>query len=493
MEAPAQRSRWPQDAAFTAIAAVAALAPRLYVALAWAREPVWDGHYYDFGARRIAAGLGYSDDVMIGGVARWHPWCHYPVGYSGFLAGVYKLFGDGPHAATVANAVLGALMVALVHRVSLRVMSPWRARAAAALCAVHPGLIVYSGLVMTELLSGVLPLAALWLALRYGHRRPVRGAILSGAVVGLAALVSPPNILIAPALGLALSHLVASRKAVRDVIARGALVTAVAFAITVPWTLRNCRVMDGCAFVSTNGGWNLAIGAFERATGRFETLRASDGCKVVTGQVQQDRCWARLGLQAIRRDPKRWIGLAPVKLDHSFNHESFAIEYLRTADPLAWPEDRRVRWRQGLTTFHRVLLSVAAFGFLGAIGRKQVRERRWKAVGTEAALWLVTAALVWLAWSGDTHTFWPLALWIPVLGMLPRSGSPTPDAVGWFVAWSLLTFDVVHVVFFGEDRYHMPLAPLLCILAAAVWRRARTEPSAVLPSPACTASDPPQP
>ena len=53
--------------AFTLILALVSLAPRLYVAIAWAREPVWDGHYYDYGAQRIASGLGYSDDLVVGG------------------------------------------------------------------------------------------------------------------------------------------------------------------------------------------------------------------------------------------------------------------------------------------------------------------------------------------------------------------------------------------------------------------------------------------
>lgn len=107
------------DLVFSAIAFVLALLPRLYVAIAWAREPVWDGHYYDFGARRIAAGLGYSDDLIVGGEPVWHPWCHYPVGYSGFLGLVYRLFGAGPHVATVANAVTGALLVVVVDRKSV--------------------------------------------------------------------------------------------------------------------------------------------------------------------------------------------------------------------------------------------------------------------------------------------------------------------------------------------------------------------------------------
>jgi len=55
-----------REAGFAAVLFVVALIPRLWAALALAGEPVWDGHYYDFGARRIAMGLGYSDDRTIG-------------------------------------------------------------------------------------------------------------------------------------------------------------------------------------------------------------------------------------------------------------------------------------------------------------------------------------------------------------------------------------------------------------------------------------------
>ena len=47
------------------------------------------------------------------------------------------------------------------------------------------------------------------------------------------------------------------------------LVAALALATVAPWTWRNCRVMDACAFVSTNAGWNLVIGSAPGATGKF--------------------------------------------------------------------------------------------------------------------------------------------------------------------------------------------------------------------------------
>src|SRR5262249_24239456 len=78
------REKATHDLVFTAAVTLVALLPRLYVAIAWGKEPVWDAHYYHLGAERLAAGLGYSEDVMVGGHVLWKPWVHYPVGYSLF-------------------------------------------------------------------------------------------------------------------------------------------------------------------------------------------------------------------------------------------------------------------------------------------------------------------------------------------------------------------------------------------------------------------------
>ncbi len=466
-----------RDLAFSLLLSLASLAPRLYVAIAWAREAVWDGHYYQVGAQRIAAGMGYSDDVSIGGALLWHPWCHFPVGYSGFLGGLFKVFGSGVHVATIANAVLGAMLVFLTHRIALHMLSQTRARIAAVLCAIHPGLILYSALVMTELLAAALPLVALLLALELRGKRRWLGAALSGLTLGLATLVSPPAIVLSPALGAVLAGGTTVLgwngwlRRIRPILALSATVAAVALAVVTPWNIRNCRVMDGCAFVSTNGGWNLAIGAFPRATGRFETLHASDGCEVVTGQVQQDRCWAKLGFDSIRNDPIRWLKLAPKKLDYCFNHESFQVGYLATGDSPRWPEPRKTWWREMLTIWHRLLLSVAVFGLVALPSRRWIQQRRWMPLAMESALMLTLAALAFCAWTNHaTHPFWTLGVGIGVLGLWPRRSGPELGVVGAFAGWAFATFAMIHVVFFGEDRYHVPLVPLMCVLAAGVLR-----------------------
>jgi 4-amino-4-deoxy-L-arabinose transferase-like glycosyltransferase len=452
-----------------------AFVPRLYVALAWAGEPVWDGHYYDFGARRIAQGMGYSDDLTIDGLLVWHPWCHYPVGYSAFLGAFYRVFGASTHVAAVVNATVGALLAVVTWALARHALSPLRARVAGLLVAAHPGLILYSALVMTEPLAALLTLAAFWIAVR--DEKPMRGIALAALTLGVGALVRPQALLCAPFLVLVHKPFVSWRLRVSSLVVAGVAACALALVPVLPWTARNCRVMDGCALVSTNAGWNLAIGAFPRATGRFETLRSSDGCAEVTGQVQQDRCWLDYGVSQIKASPGRWLGLIPAKLGFTFDHESFAVEYLHEARPDAWPESRRAFLRNVMTVFHLALVAGAALGCIAYRPRVAGESRRKYEAGAAAqgALLLIVAILFYVAVSDGHRTFWPLAVFAAIAPWIPFPGrSSWPPALLLPIAL-LGTTTLTHAIFFGEDRYHMVVSPVLCLLAACALRKSETQ------------------
>lgn len=445
---------------------VIAFALRMVVASALAGEPVWDGHYYDFGARHIASGFGYADEIMRDGHAVWHPWCHYPVGYSGFLAVFYKFFGTGHAVAHFANALVGGLLPVVTYLLAREALSETRAKVAGGLVALHPGLVLYGALLMTEPLSALLVLGAFYTTLRVarGARgRRVLGAVAAGAVVlGLAALVRPQALLCAPFLALVIPGAELRMRA-----ASAAVACAVALVPVLPWTARNCRVMDGCALVSTNAGWNLAIGSFPRATGRFETLRADDGCRDVTGQVQQDRCWLEYGIANIERAPWRWLSLVPAKLAFTFDHESFAVEYLHEARPAAWPEARRVAVRGALTTVHRLFVVASALGF---VALAWPRSRRDRARVVQAALVAALAVAAYFAFAASTPTFWPIVVVACLLPWLPLPGRPAVHPALLMSVSLLATTVLTHAAFFGEDRYHVVATPVLCLLAAAALR-----------------------
>ena len=484
LEPPRRPSR---DGLFGVALFVLALAPRLYVAFRFSGEPVWDGHYYDFGAHRIAEGHGYSDDLSSLDHVIWHPWCHYPVGYSAFLGFFYRVFGPSLRVASVVDACTGAALAVVTwllarHAFPRRIVAAdvasgresgrawsFRARIAGLLVAFHPGLVLYAALVMTEPLAALLTLLAFWIAVR--DSRPMRGAALGAIVLGLAALVRTQALLCVPFLAF-----VALRDApprpptarITRALAAMTILSLLSLVPVLPWTARNCRVMDGCALVSTNAGWNLAIGSFPRATGRFETLHASDGCRDVTGQVQQDRCWLAYGLAQIRQHPAHWLKLIPAKLSYTFDHESFAVEYLREARPAEWPEPRRVRIR-ALTTFLERLLVCAA-----VLGCVAFRLRGSGALVQGAIL----VGLTLLAYAGlalPTPIVWPLVVVTSILPWLPLPGSPPwPWSLKLPIAL-LATTLVTHAVFFGEDRYHLVVTPVLCLLAAGAFRRSRVE------------------
>jgi 4-amino-4-deoxy-L-arabinose transferase-like glycosyltransferase len=454
---PAAAQRRPEDIAYSWALGMVALLPRLFVAIAWAKEPVWDGHYYHLGASRIAAGLGYSEDVLQHGVRIWKAWTHYPVGYSAFLSLFYRIFGDHLLVAPLLNALLGAATAILIHRIALYHLGAGRARIAGAIAALHPGLIAYCPLVMTEIPTAFLLVLLVWTLLRFrGHWH---AAILGGLLLGVLTLMRPASLLLVPLVALS------EARPVRIAVLRAAAALGIALLVVAPWTIRNCVRMDGCALVSTNGGWNLAIGAITE-TGRFQTLRGKDGCPVVTGQVQQDDCWAEVGWRKIKESPGRWLSMAPKKLAQTFNHESFAIEYVREAEPGAWPRARREAARGLLTLAHLSLLAAAALSIVAQpLGRLRPHEKQW-----QIGLLLLLTGLIFYGVANDQHPFHWLVVLAPALAFAPIPGRPYLGAAGRIAMATLLITAFTHVIFFGEDRYHLFLSPLLCLLAAAALR-----------------------
>jgi hypothetical protein len=85
---------------------------------------------------------------------------------------------------------------------------------------------------------------------------------------------------------------------------------------------------------------------------------------------------------------------------------------------------------------------------------------------------LVVFELILLAVFTSEHPLWPLAVAIPVLAALPLPGAPERGGVLGYLAVAVATVALTHAVFFGEDRYHVVLTPVFCILVACALRPA---------------------
>jgi hypothetical protein len=407
--------------------------------------------------------------VLSHGVLVWKPWAHYPVGYSALLSLFYRVLGDHLLVAPLLNAVLGAATAILVHRIALPYVGLTRSRVAGGIAALHPGLIAYCPLVMTEIPTAFLLVLLVWTLLRF--RGQWHAIVFGGLILGVLTLMRPASLLLVPLIALS-----EPRPWGRAALTAAATL-GVALVLVLPWTARNCVRMDGCALVSTNGGWNLAIGAITE-TGRFQTLHGKDGCPVVTGQVQQDDCWAKVGWRKIKEAPGHWLALAPKKLAQTFNHESFAIEYVHEADPAAWPEPRREAARGLLTAGHLALLAAAALSIVAVpLGRLKRDEQYW-----QIGLLVLLTGLIFYGIADGQHPFHWLIVVAPVLAFVPIPGRPYLGALGRVGMGVVLVTALTHVIFFGEDRYHLFLSPLLCVLAAGALREGERVARATAPS-----------
>jgi hypothetical protein len=447
--------RWRRLAFWDAGAgtALVALAVRLLV-VAWAGTrfpPAHDGVRYDALASRLAEGLGYTwrwPDGAVTAVA------HYPVGYPGLLALAYAALGRSVVSAGVLNACLGALAAFAVHRLaSSAAPKPFPLVAGLAM-ALHPGLVLYTTSIMTEGATAALLAVAAWLAAG-SARSPSRIRLAAiGLVLGAAGLVRPQSLVLAPLLGA-----LAARW-------RGAAAATLAAGIVcAPWAARNCAAVGACT-LSTNGGWNLLIGAQPGATGAWQAVEVPEACKDVFGEASTDRCFAREARSDIALAPGRWIALAPKKLHATFDYGGAGGYYLFLASPAAFPWRAVIAAGAVETLYERAALALALLASAAA-GAPRPRARR-----ALAALGLLSLFSPW-AWVGVVALCGALGL----AGVRWLRAHPVHACALCVIASTAL----VHAVFFGAPRYALVTAPATVALAGLgavqvlAWRSRRRQ------------------
>jgi 4-amino-4-deoxy-L-arabinose transferase-like glycosyltransferase len=427
---------------------VVALVARLAV-VAWAAgsiPPVADAEYYHQLATRLAHGYGYTwlwPDGVVTAAA------HYPVGYPALIGAAYAVFGSKPVVAMLVNALIGTAGAWAVHDLLLRSTSRKLALAGGIVFALHPALVPYTAALMTEgVTASFLVIATAFAERAHGaeRRRPaIAWLVACGLVMGVATLVRPQSLVLAPVLGL-----LASRTNAKSAITGAVVATSLALAVCAPWTLRNCRQMEQCALVSVNGGWNLAIGA-QTNGGGWQEIIVPDACREVFAEAAKDDCFGREARKAIAADPLRWLARAPAKLRVTFDYFGAAPWYLHVANPTRFPYGAKVALGTLETLVSRLLLLAALVTVRSLAGPRRLLREAATGFGL-LACFLTAGAMGYIA----------CALGILLLG--PRELLRLPRVVP-VTAAVLVATAVLHVVFFGAGRYGLVVVPFVTALA----------------------------
>jgi hypothetical protein len=395
---------------------------------------------------------------------------HYPVGYPAMLAGAYALFGTTLGVAMVLNAVVGAGAAWGAHAMVDGPGVPrWRPLAAGLVVALHPALVPYTAAVMTEGTTAALLAFAAGLAARARtSRRAWAWLAVLGVTLGLAVLVRPQSLVLAPVLGwLATPCGPEARGGWRAHAARAAAVTALALAVVAPWTARNCARMHRCAMVSVNGGTNLLIGV-RSTNGGWAPVDVPAECRTVWDEAQKDLCFGAAARRAIASDPRGWVERMPGKLAATLDYFGAAPWYLHASN--ADDFDDAAKWRLGAaeTVVSRLLLlaallaaaSLSSLRTLPAVLSGRLRASPPALAPTLAALAGVPAAVTHHAWLA----YLALALALSLHGARTLARAPLVYAA---TLAAILATAAVHAAFFGAGRYGLVVVPFVTALAFA--------------------------
>ena len=416
-----------------------ALVLRLAVVLVTADLPIGldDMFQYDMLARSIVAGDGYrwyaeEDLELIQRYVEMDPPPGYdprgirtsfrPPLYPAFLAGVYALFGAGPRrflAARAVQAVLGAALVPLTallaHRLGFRRRT---ALVGATAVALYPLLVIYPLALATENLYIPLLVLSLWAVLRAGEEGRLRDAALAGGLLGLTALTRSVVTFFVPLATVWIWYVSRPR---RRGVAKGVVLVACFLLLTVPWSVRNTLLHGEFHFIESALGYDLYQGYHPQSTGTFNWRI---GYELLTMLDDGER--HRLGMEAfwsfVRSNPGRIPYLMFRKLGYFWGLDKRAFIYFYANNYFGpWPGWLLAGALVGLCTPFVVIASAGLAGLALARPRREI-------------------GLVAL----------------------------------------LMTYYVgIHTLILAEDRFHMPLVPLLAVLAGAFfverpWQQART-------------------
>lgn len=434
-----------------------------------------DGQYYQKLALRLAAGEGYT----------W-PWpdgvvtyaAHYPVGYPAMLAVLYAIFGPSLTVAMLFNAVVGGLGAGAAHRIARRGATPRMALVGALAVALHPALVFYTPAIMTEGITA--SLLSIALAVLLEVRRPWLGLVLGGVLLGVATLVRPQCILLAPFLGALHPASTSIPKRAKS----AAAVVVVALLCCAPWTARNCVHMNRCALVSVNGGWNLLIGT-QTEQGAWTELAVPEECRNVFDEAGKDACFEKAAKASIAARPGAWLAKAPQKVAVTFDYFGAAPFYLHLANAGAFSEDAKLRLGALETVVARLLLALA----LLVATRLAMKRTAVGVAGRRARIAWLALGLAALGFALSRHA-WPA---YGVLGLLAARLARDEPLFG-FASAVLLSTMAIHAAFFGAGRYGLVVVPFVTLIAFArplrdanVFAMLRG-PSSVGQSPAASAS-----
>jgi 4-amino-4-deoxy-L-arabinose transferase-like glycosyltransferase len=383
----------------------------------WRPTPDDDAYRYDLAARALVDGAGY---IHIDG----SPTAFWPPGYPLILATAYQFLGDQIAVAQLLNVVLGTATIALTYLIGRRTLGARPALVGAGIVALFPSLIFFTGVTLSEVTFTFLALLGMYLLLveaQQGPERDLRLLIGAGLVLGLATLTRGqafllPLVMVPFWLRNGLTRPLIFERLVAIVLGIGIIVA--------PWTIRNAAQLGSPVFISTNAGIDLWMGHNDDANGAGG-LGAGQQLVYRHPDLDPVEREVRVNAEAVRES---------IAFAFTHPHEEIILPFQKFFW-LYYNDEEGLKWNDGHGGQHfmssgarQSLVALSNIYYFAMLGLVALGFRRWFSLKDSGKLLLITLIAYWT---------------------------------------------LVHMVFFGDPRFHAPIMPIAALLAApalvALW------------------------
>lgn len=384
-------------------------------------------------------------------------------GYPAFVAVVYRLFGASTLPVATAQALVFALICLIVYALARRIAGDRTATVAALMTALFPPLPYYGALVLTEVWTTFVLMAAMLVCMRAVQQGRTRDFMLAGLLFSGATLVRPAFVLLPFGLAIAMPMLVPSQRNRRRAGQWAAL--AVVAAITmVPWFTYN-YVYVGRFTLSPAGG--IGRGLWEGTwQGRWPGRIHNDLTQIADRDIDRDELDRRV------REIAAGAGMGP----------DFMLAYVHE-----WRDIRRI-WEDPIDPMERARARVVADQEYFRVAVEHITADMPGWIGRHLAFG------TFILWASDIPIRYTdinrapelviRVIWLAqVILLLVAAGGVVvllrrrQFAEAALVTLPLLYVTGVHLPLLCETRQSLPVKPLVLILAAIAVTSRRTSAS----------------
>ncbi len=328
---------------------------------------------------------------------------YWPVGTSAVYSVLYRLFGATPWVIPAFQALLGTVIVGLTWQIAHSIFGSRVAALAAWFTAVWPLLIEFTTAYASELLFVAAVLASIGIWI--SRRIPFAFRMfLFGAGIALATYIRPTAL---PLLLLFPLIQWAIDRDLRALIKGLALSALAAILLFAPWSMRSIDLFGRFVLVSANGGVNLWMGNNPDSTGGYMDLPNES----FPNEVDRDHYYGSEAMRFIRTHPLAYAKLCVKRAIATYDRETIGIVWNEKGLRSRYPANALASLKRASSAYWWALLLLGIWGLVSALR------------------------------GGNLSKTWPVVATLAYLGAFP-----------------ILTV--------AMDRYHVPIDPLLAMLAA---------------------------